>query len=53
MQLKKLLNNMNRVLLNNSSLIKSGVLDTQYFVIDENTLRDDGDLVRQPYHGGL
>ena len=27
---------MNRVLLNNSSLIKSGVLDTQYFVIDEN-----------------
>ena len=30
---------MDRVLLNNSSLIKSGVLETQYFVVDENINR--------------
>ena len=32
---------MNRVLLNESSLIKSGVLDTQYFVVDENINKID------------
>ena len=32
---------MDRVLLNDSSLIKSGVLDTQYFVVDENINKID------------
>ena len=32
---------MDRVLLNNSSLIKSGVLETQYFVVDENINKID------------
>ena len=35
-QLKKLSNNMDRVLLTKESLINSGVLETQFFLVDEN-----------------